>query len=132
MFHNIKNIVIIYNMDKKLDLTSLKEDFDNDSIYCILELTVESITKNINLINNGLKNKNQKEVFRGCHTLKSLGFLGTDIFVVKKSTILTHIVRDKDFDKINLVLFSKIFSEFIVESAKLETEIKDILDNKNI
>lgn len=119
-------------MNKNLDLSMLKEDFDTESIYSILELTLESIGKNIDIINTGLKNKNQKEIFRGCHTLKSLGFLGENIFVVKKSTILTHIVRDKEFNKINLVLFSKIFIEFIKESEELKIEIKDILKKKNI
>ena len=81
-------------MNHKVDLNILKADFDNETIYSILELTLESITQNINLIKDGLKNKNQREIFRGCHTLKSLGFLGEDIFVVKKSAILTCIVRD--------------------------------------
>ena len=119
-------------MDTKLDLSILREDFDTESIYSILELTLESIAKNINLINTGLETKDQKKIFRGCHTLKSLGFLGDNIFVVKKSTILTHIVRDKEFNDINLKLFSKIFMEFIKESDELKLEIVDIIQKKNI
>ena len=114
----------------KIDLNILKNDFDDDVVNSILELTLESVENNIKLINKGLKSKNQKEIFRGCHTLKSLGFLGADIFVVKKSTILTHIVRDREFIDINLELFNKILSEFIEEAEELKVEIIDIISKK--
>lgn len=111
----------------KINIEELKKDFDEETINTILELTIESIVNNISLIQQGLIDKNANEIFRGCHTLKSLSFLGEEIFIVKKSAILTHMVRDKDYSKINLRLFTKLFTEFINDSEILKKEIVNII-----
>lgn len=115
-------------MTKTINLEELKKDFDEETVNTILQLTLESIEKNILLIQKGLEEQNAKEIFRGCHTLKSLGFLGDEIFIVKKSAILTHMVRDQDYSKINIVLFNKLFNRFINESEELKEEINNIIN----
>jgi hypothetical protein len=132
--NSISNPEITHNDEEgsdeeiKIDLDALKKDFDDETLVTILELTIESIENNILLIKKGLEDKNAKEIFRGCHSLKSLGFLGDEIFIVKKSAILTHMVRGKDYSKINLRMFNKLFTDFIQDSGVLKQKINYIIN----
>ena len=94
--------------DKKL-FQSLYEYFDNDTIKELLLLAIESINNNMKLVEESLVNKNSKELYRGCHNLKNISLLGKDNIIVKFGTDMSKLIKNKNYNEINIKLFNKSF-----------------------
>lgn len=92
-----------------INIKNLQETFDDDTITTLIEMAKGSMNENINLIKTSLKNKDIKQIYCGCHTLKSLGFLGV-YTIVTQADILSDLTRDLySFNKLNLEEFLEHF-----------------------
>ena len=100
--------------------------FDKDAIKELLLLAIESIHNNIKLIQDNLISKNNKEIFRGCHSLKNLSLLG-DNMVVTISTQMTLLVRNAEYNNIDIIAFNILFKSLKEHSNKLIKIINDEL-----
>ena len=93
-----------------INIKSLSEIFDIETIYSLITLGRETIHDNIKLIQNGLEQKNVEKMYRGSHTLKSLGFLGMDT-IMKYANTLTEMSRNKNYEEVHIDEYCKQFDE---------------------
>ena len=89
-----------------INFEDLLETFDKNTIDELIDLAYESINTNIKLIEEGLDEKNMGKIFRGCHSLKGLEFMGLKE-IIKISKKLVKLSRNISYENLNIKKFEK-------------------------
>ena len=110
-----------------INLSVLTDSFDEETCNMLLIMGMDTIEKNLILINNGIEIKKQEKIFRGAHSIKGLASIGMTTIVEHAEEICQE-TRNKNYEDIDIKKIKNLYK-------KLEQDNKDFqewLEDRNL